>query len=284
MGKPAARIGDMHICPEVLPNGVPHGGGPIIGPGSTTVYIEGKPAATAGDGCLCNGGLDKIVAGSTGVFIEGREAARQGDRCAHGGVVAGGSSTVFIGERIDGSLLKLPGFGKVDEKFVEPSEEEKRVIINQAIKDCISLLNRKLELLRNEDPNTLAEFKKWFGRDDEEARQTILTRIERALKVSKELTEANFNEIIDEKEKRETCAQVYSDDTSHRIELGVDFWNIDNTGKDSRSGVLIHELSHFYDVGGTKDEMYGEYCIDLAKDYPNSALKNADSFEYFIVS
>ena len=124
---------------------------------------------------------------------------------------------MFIGERE--GLMRLPGFGKVDEHFKEPSEEEKKVIINQAIKDCISLLERKLELLQNEDSDTLSEFKKWFGRDDEEARKTILTRIGKALEVSKELTGANFSEIEDEKEKRETCAEVHPDDALHRIIL-----------------------------------------------------------------
>src|SRR6185295_17829415 len=85
--------------PAVAPGGAPHGGGPIVGPGSPTVWIDGLPAARAGDNCICVGGLDKIVSGSTGVFIEGKEAARQGDRCAHGGVVIAGSGTVWIGER-----------------------------------------------------------------------------------------------------------------------------------------------------------------------------------------
>lgn len=50
MGFPAARIGDMHVCPMVTPAvvPVPHVGGPILGPGCPTVLIGGMPAAAGG--------------------------------------------------------------------------------------------------------------------------------------------------------------------------------------------------------------------------------------------
>ena len=51
MGKPAARIGDMHVCPFVDPGPKPHVGGPIVGPSVPTVLIGGQPAAVVpGDG------------------------------------------------------------------------------------------------------------------------------------------------------------------------------------------------------------------------------------------
>jgi uncharacterized Zn-binding protein involved in type VI secretion len=48
MGMPAARLGDMHVCPMVTVL-VPHVGGPIAGPGCPTVLIGGMPAARVGD-------------------------------------------------------------------------------------------------------------------------------------------------------------------------------------------------------------------------------------------
>jgi uncharacterized Zn-binding protein involved in type VI secretion len=100
MGKPAARIGDMHICPMVTPMlpPIPHVGGPVIGPGCPTVLIGGQPAAVMGDMCICVGPPDSIVLGSTGVFIGGKPAARLGDQCAHGGAIILGCMTVLIGE------------------------------------------------------------------------------------------------------------------------------------------------------------------------------------------
>lgn len=104
MGKPAARIGDMHVCPMVTPGvpPVPHVGGPITGPGVPTVLIGGLPAATMGDMCTCVGPPDPIIMGSTGVFIGGKPAARMGDSCAHTGTIVVGMPTVLIGEGAGG--------------------------------------------------------------------------------------------------------------------------------------------------------------------------------------
>lgn len=100
MGKPAARAGDMHVCPMVTPGlpPIPHVGGPIMPPGVPTVLIGGLPAATMGDMCTCVGPPDVILMGSMGVLIGGKPAARMGDTCAHGGTIMAGCPTVLIGE------------------------------------------------------------------------------------------------------------------------------------------------------------------------------------------
>jgi uncharacterized Zn-binding protein involved in type VI secretion len=93
---PAARLTDMHTCP--LFNGpVPHVGGPVTGPGISTVLVCGIPAAVIGDLCTCVGPPDTIVKGSSTVLIGGRPAARMGDQTAHGGVIVAGCPTVIIG-------------------------------------------------------------------------------------------------------------------------------------------------------------------------------------------
>lgn len=106
MGKPAARISDMHTCPMVTPGlpPIPHVGGPIVGPGCPTVLIGGMPAAVMGDMCTCVGPPDTIILGSTGVMIGGKPAARMGDQCAHGGAIVVGCPTVLIGEVSPGSV------------------------------------------------------------------------------------------------------------------------------------------------------------------------------------
>ena len=70
-GQPAARVGDMHVCPMVTPGTppIPHVGGPITGPGSPTVLIGGMPAARLGDSCTCTGPPDSIVMGCPTVII-----------------------------------------------------------------------------------------------------------------------------------------------------------------------------------------------------------------------
>jgi uncharacterized Zn-binding protein involved in type VI secretion len=96
MGMPAARVGDMHVCPMVTVL-VPHVGGPILPPGGIPVLIGGMPAARVGDMAVCVGPPDVVVLGSFTVLIRGQPAARMGDMTAHGGVIAMGYPTVLIG-------------------------------------------------------------------------------------------------------------------------------------------------------------------------------------------
>lgn len=100
MSKPAARIGDMHVCPMLTPGlpPIPHVGGPIVGPGVPTVLVGGAPASVMGDMCVCVGPPDSIILGSTGVLIGGKPAARMGDMTVHGGSIVLGCPTVLIGE------------------------------------------------------------------------------------------------------------------------------------------------------------------------------------------
>lgn len=92
----AARVSDMHVCPQITGT-VPHVGGPVLPPGCPTVLIGGLPAARFGDLCTCAGPPDSIVKGSATVMIGGAPAARMGDNTAHGGVIIIGCPTVNIG-------------------------------------------------------------------------------------------------------------------------------------------------------------------------------------------
>ena len=97
MGKPAARVGDMHVCPKTNPGPVPHVGGPIA-VGSSNVIIGGMPAARVGDMAVCIGPPDKASSGSSTVLINGKPAARMGDSSGHGGKIVVGCPTVLIGD------------------------------------------------------------------------------------------------------------------------------------------------------------------------------------------
>lgn len=91
MGKPAARLGDMHTCPI-------HGGGPVLPPCLPQVLIGGEPAARKGDKAECFGPPDEIAMGSPSVLIGGAMAARLGDPTVHGGKVSQGDFSVLIGD------------------------------------------------------------------------------------------------------------------------------------------------------------------------------------------
>ena len=93
---PAARLGDMHVCPMVT-GVVPHVGGPILPPCCPTVLTGGIPQARVGDMLTCVGPPDVIAIGSQTVLVGGQPAARMGDITAHGGVIVLGLPTVIIG-------------------------------------------------------------------------------------------------------------------------------------------------------------------------------------------
>ena len=99
MGMMAARLTDMHVCPMQTPAStpIPHVGGPITGPGATTVLIGSLPAAVVGDMAVCVGPPDSVVQGSATVMICGKPAVRVGVATAHGGSIVMGCPTVLIG-------------------------------------------------------------------------------------------------------------------------------------------------------------------------------------------
>lgn len=96
LGKPAARVTDLHVCPMVT-GLVPHVGGPIIPPCAPTVLTGKMPQARIGDMATCVGPPDVIAVGAATVLVSGSPAARLGDMTAHGGVITTGFPTVLIG-------------------------------------------------------------------------------------------------------------------------------------------------------------------------------------------
>lgn len=94
-GKPAARVGDMHVCPMVTPGTppIPHVGGPILPPGAPTVLIGGMPAARMGDMATCVGPPDSIVLGCMTVMI-GMAGSGSG---SGGGAGSGGTAAAQAG-------------------------------------------------------------------------------------------------------------------------------------------------------------------------------------------
>ncbi len=95
--KPAARVGDMHVCPMVT-GIVPHVGGPILPPGAPTVMIGGPFAARVSDMLTCVGPPDAVAVGAFTVLIEKLPAARLLDQTVHGGMIVIGMPTVLIGD------------------------------------------------------------------------------------------------------------------------------------------------------------------------------------------
>jgi uncharacterized Zn-binding protein involved in type VI secretion len=66
-GQPAARIGDMHLCPRVTVL-VPHVGGPLVF-GSFTVLTGSVPQSRVGDMLVCVGPPDSVATGCPTVLV-----------------------------------------------------------------------------------------------------------------------------------------------------------------------------------------------------------------------
>lgn len=142
MGKPAARMGDMHVCPMVTPGvpPVPHVGGPLTGPGAPTVLIGSMPAATLGDIAVCVGPPSTIILGSMGVMLGGKPAARMGDLTAHGGTITLGLPTVLIGEMSPSALapaaamaMAVPGAAAVVAEMLDQLSGAGHAIAKQVV-------------------------------------------------------------------------------------------------------------------------------------------------------
>lgn len=93
----AARNLDTHTCPLTTP--AAHVGGMITVIGFRSVNINGMLAAVVGDLSPCAaGGPNAIKQGSSTVNINGLPAARVLDQTVHlGGMISTGSPNVYIG-------------------------------------------------------------------------------------------------------------------------------------------------------------------------------------------
>ena len=116
-GMPAARIGDMHVCPMVTPAPVPvpHVGGPIS-LGSAGVLIGGMPAARVGDMAVCVGPPDTIALGCFTVLI--------GEVGGGGGGGGGGGAAAAAKASAYSAIVGEPGPEKegphwIDHQFVD---------------------------------------------------------------------------------------------------------------------------------------------------------------------
>ena len=132
---PAARVGDMHICP-MWDGPKPHVGGPIMPIGVPNVLIGGLPAATVGSLCACAGAPDIIVRGSTCVLIGGMQAARMGDSTAHGGTIMIGFPNVLIGDAGSGGTSAGNKVSQNTTSKKETASKQKDIDNSQSLKEA----------------------------------------------------------------------------------------------------------------------------------------------------
>ncbi|TCO54100.1 M35 family metallo-endopeptidase [Actinocrispum wychmicini] len=157
-------------------------------------------------------------------------------------------------------------------KFKHMSDSQERAV-RKAIPKADDYVDRALDVL-HDDPKS-NRYQKWFGKWTEKRYDKVTSVFRRIDHDSDDIT-------YDGDCREDALAYVRADDPDH-IWLCPDYWDIPLTGVGSQAGTLVHEESHFDVNGGTKDYAYGtEDCKDLAKDDPNKAVANADSYAFFV--
>ncbi len=123
-GMPAARVGDMHVCPMVTPGvpPIPHVGGPILPPGGIGVLIGGMPAARLGDMAVCVGPPSTIILGCMTVLIG--ETGGGGGGGGGGGAGAGGGSAA-AGAVTSSSIAGTPETEEISDHYIDFNFEDK---------------------------------------------------------------------------------------------------------------------------------------------------------------
>ncbi len=159
--------------------------------------------------------------------------------------------------------------------------ETEKADVKQAITDAKSMLEKTKKDIETWDAATQARAKKWFGDSSEATQKKMRDRTDEEITKLNKLTPDNFHPVEPGKDSK-VYAYVYPNDDA-KLYLGDSFAGAPATGKDSKAGTLVHEISHFDSVGGTKDNAYGtKNAEDLAKTDSAAAQANADSFEYFV--
>jgi type VI secretion system secreted protein VgrG len=165
---------------------------------------------------------------------------------------------------------------------------EQKQKIQEAIYNQKTMLSNKKEELIRWNENDQEKFKSAFGTTDENARKTILYRVNKEIEYNKSLNLNSFD-----KTNENIYAKIEGWKDHGKIHLGEKFWtNSKNDGAESTAGVLSHEISHIYNIGPTQDHFpdynhgkdiyYKENSHMLANKRPDLALKHADSFEYYL--
>jgi hypothetical protein len=139
--------------------------------------------------------------------------------------------------------------------------------------------------MKNAPANTSSErYATWFGSPNSTRQRDVTTHCKdiynalenKTIKFDCSSCKSNSDINYDS-----TYAYVYPNDP-YVINLCGAFWQSNLSGRDSQSGTLVHELSHFTVLAGTDDHVYGDVdAKNLANTNPTKAVNNAENHEYF---
>ena len=165
---------------------------------------------------------------------------------------------------------------KVNPTFNSCTTSERNKL-NIAHNAAITIARNASQTMNSASANTTGErYSTWFGAPSSIRQSTVTSHF------------SNIYSTLDTQNISFDCtctdsyyAYVYPSQP-YTIYLCNAFWGANVTGKDSQSGTLVHEVSHFTIVANTDDYEYGYSASKaLAVSDPSKAMFNADNHEYF---
>jgi hypothetical protein len=184
-------------------------------------------------------------------------------------------------ERLQGAAERIVGRLKENREGVSLSE---RPEIERELRDG---LDRVREGLERWGPEDQAHAEEWFGSSDENVRERLVEVFGKIEANVDQVRIVPFESHVPAYKQETLVAYVYADerlpDGSLQVHVGQIFENA-GTPPDTKAGILVHEMSHFYDIAETEDDddHYGPPgSRQVAKVDPERALRTADNIEYF---
>lgn len=154
--------------------------------------------------------------------------------------------------------------------FVGGSSQKRSKTV-KAHKNCYAITKQALTNLRND-----SNYKEWFG-SYTTSRFNQVKKVYKSVVTAMESSQFTYN-LTGDGCQPNWFAYTYKGTTT--IWFCGGFWSADDLGTDSKAGTVLHEHTHA--TAFTDDIAYGQSnCRSLAIRKPASAIKNADSYEYF---
>jgi hypothetical protein len=180
------------------------------------------------------------------------------------------------------------------------TDAEFRATVMRLRDDAVRLISLRISELVTWAPVTQTRLVEWFGPSAPATRQSVMIGLSAVNAALARLTPKNFVRSSPGTDKATGCtpatknldrevAHVCGPGTAtHTISISPLFCTLPDRSrstKDSKTLTIVHEATHFLDTIGTFDHAYGQFLSRrLAKESPERALKDADSFAWYVCS
>ncbi|WP_420991926.1 M35 family metallo-endopeptidase [Cupriavidus sp. 30B13] len=286
-GVPVAAEGDFATCP------VCNVGGPVLNDASPSFTLtDGRKILVRGARVMCQCEDKPLVIPSQSSFVIAVDI-RSGPRQPKAEAAARWPATSEkLAESGSPSLKDHP-------ELICPnmSNEEFRKHILALRNEALGLIDERVRQLARWNASDQEWFQTWFGTTDQRARFAISSGLGRMRHALASLGPANFIRYsyeamrtvgcVSRPENPGTVAEVCAPDTAtHTIAIRLDFCTLRHRHPqfDSQLLTLVHEVSHFDDVFGSRDPWYSTLTAKkMASAKDPRTLTNADNIAGYVV-